>query len=192
MSIECVGAEVREVNFAEAHFAEAAIFGGRPHRYPSWLCGLLHKRHFISCWCAAPEWRSHVQCGYCQRCRHFANSQLRYNWMPADEKPHIFHVRAWADGSSEIETNELYLHEILNLIEILALQERDAEDSEHGEYCIEMTTSNGGHSLRWPVNTLSRRMRLRVLSHLFIVYQHALRGDGEIPAERRWWHRLER
>lgn len=183
--------EIRKINISTAHFAEAATFGGRPHNYPEWLCGWLHKKHFYSCWSGAPEWQAHVHCGYCQKCRHFTNEKLRYNWMPDDEKPHVFHVHAWANGSSQIETNELYLHEILNLIEILATTERDKEiDTDYGELCIEMTTTNGGHSLRWPVNTLSGQMRLRVLSHLFIIYQHALRGDGEIPAEQRWWHKL--
>lgn len=181
--------EIVSVNTSTAHFAEAATFGGRPHNYPAWLCGLLHKRYFFSCRSGDKKWGSHVSCGYCQKCRHFDYRKLRFFWLPSEAKPHKFHIIV--DGSrTHIVTNELYLQEIFNLISMLACAERDNEP--HAGTCelsIEMASTSSFASYHYLSHTLDKQARLRVLSHLFILYEYAMEGSAELPAEQRWWHK---
>lgn len=178
------------INEQTAHFAEAATFGGRPHNYPAWLCRLLHRRYFIGCWSADKNWGSHISCGFCQKCRHFNYRKLRFLWLPSKATPHRFHIKV--DGSQTwIKTNELYLQEIFSLIETLACQDQD-NGARIGtcELSVEMSSTDGSISYANWINTLDRRARLKVLSHLFILYRHAMEGTAVLHAEQRWWHKV--
>jgi len=187
---------IREIDMGTAHFAEAATFGGKPHHWiPSWLCRRLHKRHFYGCWSEAEEWKSHVHCGYCQVCRHLANGERRYLWLPNNNEWHTLRIICWPQGTAQIETNELYLPEIYLVIEALADEHKtrpvEKVDSDYAELQVVVQGRNGGSSYRWEVDTLNKSQHRQVLTWLLNIYAEILRGEYTLAAEKRWWHRLE-